>query len=157
MCGIYGYIDTTGIENKDYNDVDSTISLMNHRGPDSRGIFIDQDYSIAFGHVRLDELNPGKWFAKKLAERLNANKVLVQKSGYFGRSAKANSEDLELIFKVVDKAVESAINGENGVVGWDEENNNKLCCIDFSRIKGGKPFNTELDWYIKMKKEIYNI
>ena len=41
--------------------------------------------------------------------------------------------------------------------GLDEENNNKLSCIDFSRIKGGKPFNTELDWYIKMKKEIYNI
>jgi len=111
----------------------------------------------AFGHVRLDELNPGKWFAKKLAERLNANKVLVQKSGYFGRSAKANTEDLELIYKVADKAVESAINGESGVVGWDEENNNKLCCVDFSRIKGGKPFNTKLDWYIKMKKEIHNI
>ncbi|MDC0204827.1 pyrophosphate--fructose-6-phosphate 1-phosphotransferase, partial [Flavobacteriales bacterium] len=90
----------------------------------------------AFGHVRLDELNPGKWFAKKLAERLNANKVLVQKSGYFGRSAKANSEDLELIFKVADKAVESAVNKESGVVGWDEERKNKLCCIDFSRIKG---------------------
>jgi len=111
----------------------------------------------AFGHVRLDELNPGKWFAEKLAEKLNANKVLVQKSGYFGRSAKANTVDLELIFNVADKAVESAINGESGVVGWDEENNNKLCCIDFSRIKGGKPFDTEVDWYVRMKKEIYNI
>ena len=55
------------------------------------------------------------------------------------------------------KAVESAINRESGVVGWDEESNNKLCCIDFSRIKGSKPFNTKLDWYLKMKKEIYNI
>lgn len=110
----------------------------------------------AFGHVRLDELNPGKWFAKRLAEKLNANKVLVQKSGYFGRSAKANTEDLKLIFKLADKAIESAINGKSGVVGWDE-NNNMLSCIDFSRIKGGKPFNIELDWYIKMKKEIYNI
>ncbi|MDP7567278.1 MAG: pyrophosphate--fructose-6-phosphate 1-phosphotransferase, partial [Flavobacteriales bacterium] len=29
----------------------------------------------AFGHVRLDELNPGQWFAKQLGKRLNANKV----------------------------------------------------------------------------------
>ena len=111
----------------------------------------------AFGHIRLDELNPGKWFAKKLSERLNANKILVQKSGYFGRSAKANSKDLELIFKVSDKAIESAIKGESGVVGWDEENNNLLSCIDFSRIKGGKLFDTEIDWYVKMKRKIYNI
>ncbi len=110
-----------------------------------------------FGHVRLDELNPGKWFAKKLTKRLKAKKVLVQKSGYFGRSAKANKKDLELIFKVADKAVETAVNGESGVIGWDEQKNNNLCCIDFSRIKGGKPFNTKLDWYVKMKEEIYNI
>ena len=108
----------------------------------------------AFGHVRLDDLNPGKWFAKQLGKRLNANKVLVQKSGYFGRSSKANQADLDLIFEVADHAVQSAINGKNGVVGWDEDNNNTLSCIDFSRIKGGKPFDTTLDWYKDMIKEI---
>ena len=108
----------------------------------------------AFGHVRLDDLNPGKWFAKQLGKRLNANKVLVQKSGYFGRSSKANQADLDLIFEVADYAVQSALKGENGVVGWDEDNNNTLSCIDFSRIKGGKPFDTTLDWYKDMIKEI---
>ena len=111
----------------------------------------------AFGHVRLDELNPGQWFAKQLGERLKANKVLVQKSGYFGRSAKANKEDLELIIEIADKAVESAINGISGVIGWDEDNNNTLSCIDFTRIKGGKPFDTSLDWYKEMINEIHNI
>ena len=111
----------------------------------------------AFGHVRLDDLNPGKWFAKQLGKRLNANKVLVQKSGYFGRSSKANQADLDLIFEVADHAVQSAINGKSGVVGWDEDNNNTLSCIDFSRIKGGKPFNTSLDWYKKMINEIQSI
>ena len=48
----------------------------------------------AFGHVQLDELNAGKWFAQELGKRLNANKILVQKSGYFGRSSKANKTDL---------------------------------------------------------------
>jgi len=108
----------------------------------------------AFGHVRLDDLNTGQWFAKQLGKRLNANKVLVQKSGYFGRSSKANQADLDLIFEVADHAVQSAINGKNGVVGWDEDNNNTLSCIDFSRIKGGKPFDTTLDWYKDLIKEI---
>ena len=51
----------------------------------------------AFGHVRLDEINPGQWFAKQFSKKLKAEKTLVQKSGYFARSAKANDRDLELI------------------------------------------------------------
>lgn len=108
----------------------------------------------AFGHVRLDDLKPGEWFAKQLGKRLNANKVLVQKSGYFGRSSKANQADLDLIFEVADHAVKSAVAGINGVVGWDEDNNNTLSCIDFNRIKGGKPFDTTLTWYTNMIQEI---
>jgi len=111
----------------------------------------------AFGHVRLDELNPGKWFANKFGKELNANKILVQKSGYFARSAKSNKEDLDLIFKVADFATESALRKQNGVVGWDEENNNKLSCIDFSRIKGGKPFDISQKWYKEMINQIHSI
>jgi pyrophosphate--fructose-6-phosphate 1-phosphotransferase len=111
----------------------------------------------AFGHVRLDDLNPGQWFAKQLGNRLKANKVLVQKSGYFGRSAKANTQDLSLIFEVADKAVESATTGISGVVGWDEQDNNNLTCIAFDRIKGGKPFDTSQDWYRNMMQEIHAI
>ena len=110
----------------------------------------------AFGHVRLDDLNPGQWFAKQFKNRLQAKKVLVQKSGYFGRSSKANQKDLELIFEMADYAVKSATNGVNGVVGWDQDNNN-LSCIEFHRIKGGKPFDINQDWYINMMKEIKEI
>jgi len=108
----------------------------------------------AFGHVRLDDLNPGKWFAKEFSKRLKANKVLIQKSGYFSRSAKANAKDLKLIFDCADLAMISAINGKSGVVGMDEDNNNHLSCIDFKRIKGGKPFDINQSWYIKMIDEI---
>ena len=111
----------------------------------------------AFGHVRLDDLNPGQWFAKQFSKRLGANKVLVQKSGYFGRSSKANQKDLNLIFELADFAVHSAINRISGVVGWDEEKDNELNCIKFNRISGGKPFNTNEEWYIKMMKEIKQI
>ena len=111
----------------------------------------------AFGHVRLDEINPGIWFAKELKKRLGAKKVLVQKSGYFSRSSKANEKDLELIFACADKAVEAANSGLNGVIGWDEDNKNILSCIDFSRIKGGKKFNVNTSWYVEMLNEIHKI
>ncbi len=108
----------------------------------------------AFGHVRLDDLNPGKWFAKEFSKRLKANKVLIQKSGYFSRSAKANAKDLKLIFDCADLAMVSAINGKSGVVGLDEDNSNHLSCIDFKRIKGGKPFDINQSWYTQMIDEI---
>ncbi len=121
---------------------------------EKKGEIVEKD---AFGHVRLDDLNPGKWFAKEFSNRLNANKVLIQKSGYFSRSAKANQKDLELIFKCAEKAVQSATNNENGVIGLDEENNNELSCIHFSRIKGNKPFDINTPWYLKMLDEIKKI
>lgn len=111
----------------------------------------------AFGHVRLDELNPGMWFANTLGKRLNAKKILVQKSGYFSRSSKANKLDLQLIFEIADYAVKSAFEGNSGVVGWDQENSNKLSCINFNRIKGGKPFDISLNWYKEMMDEIKTI
>ena len=39
------------------------------------------------------------------------------------------------------------------VIGCDEENN-QLSCIDFSRIKGHKPFDVNLKWYIDLKEQI---
>ena len=111
----------------------------------------------AFGHVRLDELNTGKWFAEKLGKILNANKILIQKSGYFGRSAKTNKADLKLIFEICDYAVKSATAEKNGVIGWDEDNNNLLSCIDFNRIKGGKKFDINENWYKNMMNEIHAI
>jgi len=50
-----------------------------------------------FGHVKLDKVNPGAWFGKQFADKLGAEKVMVQKSGYFSRSAASNEADLELI------------------------------------------------------------
>ena len=63
----------------------------------------------AFGHVKLDAVNPGKWFGKQFADMLGAEKVLVQKSGYFSRAAPANTDDLMLIKSCVDTAVSSAL------------------------------------------------
>lgn len=111
----------------------------------------------AFGHVRLDEINPGQYFAKHFAKHLGAEKVLVQKSGYFARSGFSNIQDLQLIKSMVDLAVTSAFAGISGVVGHDEENRGILSCIDFKRIRGGKPFDVSTPWFTQMLSEIGQI
>jgi pyrophosphate--fructose-6-phosphate 1-phosphotransferase len=100
-----------------------------------------------FGHVQLDKINPGQWFAKQFADELGADKVLVQKSGYFSRSAAANDADLTLIRACTDYAVDAALRGESGVVGQDEERGDELRAIEFDRIAGGKPFDASVPWF----------
>jgi pyrophosphate--fructose-6-phosphate 1-phosphotransferase len=107
-----------------------------------------------FGHVKLDKINPGAWFGEQFAERLGAQKVMVQKSGYFSRSAPANEQDLQLIKRMTDLAVECALRGEAGVIGQDDEREGELRAIEFPRIAGGKPFDTNVDWFRSLLKEI---
>ena len=108
----------------------------------------------AFGHVRLNEINPGAWFAKQFADKLGAEKVNVQKSGYFSRSAPANEYDLALIKSMTDLAVEKALAGEPGVIGNDEERGDELRAIEFERIAGHKPFDITQQWYIDLLADI---
>ena len=101
----------------------------------------------AFGHVKIDTINPGQWFAKQFAGLLGAEKTMVQKSGYFSRSAAPNDEDLALIRRCTDLAVDAALRGESGVTGQDEERGGELRVIEFPRIKGGKAFDTSQPWF----------
>ena len=121
------------------------------REMESNGEEVPRD---AFGHVRLDDINPGQWFAKQFTNALNAEKVLVQKSGYFARSAKPNERDLDLIKQSAFFGAEKAIIGESGVAGLDDDHRQELRLIEFERIKGGKPFDEHVDWYQSMLKEI---
>ncbi len=101
----------------------------------------------AFGHIKLDAINPGKWFGEQFAAMIGAEKTLVQKSGYFARASAANIEDVRLIKSCADLAVECALRRESGVMGHDEDQNGVLRAIEFPRIKGGKPFNINTDWF----------
>jgi pyrophosphate--fructose-6-phosphate 1-phosphotransferase len=108
----------------------------------------------AFGHVKLDKINTGQWFGKTLGDMIGAEKVLVQKSGYFCRSAAPNAEDLKLIALMADVAVASALAGISGVVGHDEERGGELRAIEFPRIKGGKKFDPGMDWFKSLLTDI---
>ena len=118
---------------------------------EERGEQVQRD---AFGHVRLDEVKVGDWFGKQFAKKIGADKTLVQKSGYFGRSAAANQADLDLIRAMVQVAVESALAGVSGVVGHDEAQDDDLRAIEFPRIKGGKHFDVTTPWFTEMLREI---
>ena len=118
---------------------------------ESEGKKVERD---AFGHVALDSLNPGQWFAKQFTDKLIADKTLVQKSGYFARSAAPNENDLQLIKSSCMFAAENAFKGQSGVVGLDDDNNKQMSLIDFKRIKGGKPFDINQEWFSSLLTEI---
>ena len=118
---------------------------------ESRGESPEKD---PFGHVKLDTINPGQWFAKQFAEKLGAEKVMVQKSGYFSRSAKANPEDLRLIKSMTDLAVQVALEGGTGVIGHDEEQGDRLRAIEFERIAGHKAFDISQPWFQKVMERV---
>ncbi|MBY6217060.1 pyrophosphate--fructose-6-phosphate 1-phosphotransferase [Qipengyuania aquimaris] len=108
----------------------------------------------AFSHVKLDKINPGQWFADRFAKELGAEKVLVQKSGYFSRSAPANASDRELIEHCTRLAVDAALAGTSGVVGHDEERGDELRVIEFERIAGGKKFDVTQSWFRELLSEL---
>jgi pyrophosphate--fructose-6-phosphate 1-phosphotransferase len=110
----------------------------------ARGEPIERD---PFGHVKLDKINVGAWFGKRFAAMIGADKVLVQKSGYFARSAPANDADLVLIGRCVEHAIECALRGESGLIGEDEDQAGRLRPIEFSRVKGGKEFDVRTRWF----------
>ena len=126
--------------------VESIIAEMEAAGED-----VPRD---AFGHVRLDKVNPGAWFGEQFAAMLGAEKTLVQKSGYYSRSAASNEYDLQLIGSMVDLAVDAALRGQPGVIGHDEERGDELRPIEFERIAGGKPFDITQPWYLDLLAEI---
>ena len=127
--------------------VDDIVAEMRARG--------EEPERDAFGHVKIDKINPGAWFAKRFADMVGAEKTLVQKSGYFARSAKANKEDLALIKKMCVEAVKSAAAGVSGVIGHDEEKKGMpLRAIEFPRIKGGKNFDVKVKWFEALLKDV---
>ena len=108
----------------------------------------------AFGHPRLDKVNVGQYVGRRFGELLGAEKVQVFKSGYFARSAAPGKKDLKLIEKCARKAVACALAGESGLVGPDENAAAKIRACEFSRVRGGKPFNVRKGSFRKMLSEI---
>ncbi len=108
----------------------------------------------AFGHVKLDKINPGSWFGEQFSGMIDAEKTQIWKSGYFSRAAPSNAADIELIGKCADVAVDCALRGESGVIGEDFERGDELRAIEFPRIKGGRPFDIDEPWFEALLADI---
>jgi pyrophosphate--fructose-6-phosphate 1-phosphotransferase len=141
---------------KDLMDANGCVNIFLSEGAGVEAIVAeliaagDEPARDAFGHVKLDTINPGAWFAKQFAGRVGAEKTMIQKSGYFSRSAAANPADLALIKQCTDLAVDAALRGESGVTGQDEEAGDVLRVCEFPRIKGGKAFDPDQAWFTQM-------
>ena len=126
--------------------VDSIVAEMRSRG---EAVPVDP-----FGHVQIDKINPGAWFASQFAPMISADKVLVQKSGYYSRSAPVSQRDQELILACAKVAVRSALDGVSGLVGQDEDRKNEIRACEFDRVAGAKPFDTTQAWFNELLAEI---
>lgn len=146
LRGVMDEIDCVNIFISEGAGVDTIVQEMQ-----SRGKKVPTD---AFGHYKLDEVNPGKWFGKQFKKMIGAEKTLIQKSGYYSRAARANAADIALIAKCAQKAVDCALIGDGGVIGEDEDQNDELRSIEFERIKGGKPFDINTPWFNDLLKDI---
>jgi len=118
---------------------------------EARGETVPRD---AFGHAALDKVNVGEYLGRRLRPLMGAERILVQKSGYFSRSAKANEQDRALIAEMARVAVDSALAGIAGLVGHDIERDGLLRAIELERVKGGKPFDPDEPWFKAMQREM---
>jgi len=145
-----GHMDKYGCVNVFFGEGTGVKEIV--KDMESRGEEVPRD---AFGHVSLAKINPGQYFAKNLAKAIEAEKTIVQKSGYFARSAAANEFDRKLISDCAEEGVNAAIDGISGCMGQDEEKEGMpIRAIEFARIKGGKPFDISESWFQEMLKEI---
>ena len=86
---------------------------------------------------------------KGISQEIDFDRILIQKSGYFSRSAAPNSDDLDYIFKICDFAFDNALKANSGVVGEDQRTG-KLSCIDFNEIKGDKGLDINSKWFLEL-------
>ena len=98
--------------------------------------------------------NTALWFAERLKKGIEAQKVLIQKSGIYVRASACGEADLTLIQGIVDYAVEMALDpsrSATGVVGHNEqEEDGRLSLINISLLEGEKKFDLSTPWFVQL-------
>lgn len=151
MCGIVGKINFnsghSSIERETINDM---LSVIEHRGPDGRGIWISENKNVGLGHNRLSIID--------LSE--NANQPMISESGRYSMvfngeiynylelkssleqsgSKFKSSSDSEVLLRLFELKQEKCLNDLDGMFAfaiWDNLENKLFCARD--RF-GEKPF-----------------
>ncbi|MFW5883776.1 MAG: asparagine synthase (glutamine-hydrolyzing), partial [Verrucomicrobiota bacterium] len=53
MCGITGFFSSQPLDGRAQGVLDQMIETLNHRGPDAKGVHLEPQRGVAFGHARL--------------------------------------------------------------------------------------------------------
>ena len=106
-----------------------------------------------FGHVQIDEINPGAWIAKQFAELLGADKVLVQKSGYFSRRPPRTTRTSPSS-SAAPTTPSTRRCAAGGGSGRGRGARRRAGAIEFDRIKGGKTFDTSTPWFVDLLEDL---
>jgi asparagine synthase (glutamine-hydrolysing) len=146
MCGIAGVVSANS--QLVFNErIQSATKCLRHRGPDGEAVWINDDQTVAFGHLRLSIIDLSKEAAQPMhyldrytivhnGELYNYIELReeLRKNGYQFRSG----SDTEVILAAYDHWGTNCLQRFDGMFAfaiWDERSVNKLtvpCSITFS-------------------------
>jgi asparagine synthase (glutamine-hydrolysing) len=149
MCGINGFL---AYGNHPVNEAEKLLNRMNdrlaHRGPDDRGIWIDVNSHVYFGHLRLSIIDLTKCGHQPMISA-KGNIIIFNgeiynyhelKEKYLPDVQLSSSSDTEILLLMYEKFGEKCVDYFNGMytfVIWDAENKYLFIATDRA---GKKPF-----------------
>ena len=145
MCGIFGFLLNERVGNGEYI-LNDCIKLLDHRGPDSKGIWFDKEKGIGLAHSRLSiiELSAagsqpmksftGRYIITFNGEIYNHNEIrkLIQKN-YSNFQFQGNSDTETILSAIEIFGLEESLKIFKGMFAfaiWDKKYNNLTLCRD---------------------------
>ncbi|KAF7722230.1 hypothetical protein EC973_003511 [Apophysomyces ossiformis] len=153
MCGFSAYLhfDSSVHDNSHGTfpalDMDGSLELLHHRGPDSRGKYISPDGRCALGHVRLSiiDLEGGKQPLSDETGRIHAvvngelyeYEKITEELKAFGHvfETKSDSEIAVHLYEDYGVSFVEKLRGEFAICIWDEKRNKLIAARDRFGIK----------------------
>ncbi|KAI9926063.1 hypothetical protein ASPWEDRAFT_106759 [Aspergillus wentii DTO 134E9] len=148
MCGLSAFITATPQRKKKVEkQLDASLDIIKHRGPDARGVYFSPDYRVGLGHVRLSiiDLSPegnqpfvdesGGIYAVVNGELYDYEKYRAELSDTFTFKGHSDCEIVIALYKKYGISFLSHLRGEFALVLWDAKRELLLAARDRYGIK----------------------
>ena len=138
MCGIAGFISTSGYNSENLLEMAKTLS---HRGPDDQGFWINLDDGIGLAHTRLSilDLSPaghqpmesssGRYVMIYNGEIYNHKELLKDLESIKPRNLRGHSDTEILLLGIEEWGIKSTlekIDGMFAIAIWDKKQNHYI-------------------------------
>lgn len=173
MCGFIGFLSNTNINSENKNNLTNMSSIINHRGPDECGEYIDDNIILCFRRLSIIALDSGKQpfsydnnnykliFNGEIYNYIELREQII-KDKNITFSTDAEGEVILAYYKHYGKSFVSKLRGMFSFVIWDKINNKIIGARDpfgikpfyYSESSRGLYFGSELKSFTK-NKEIY--